>query len=697
MRIYLDTSLEAIFNKGLISQRTLNCLRYARLYTMEDVLKYADKPWDLMNISNFGRKSLTEIEPLMTQVIENYSAQSSGMAGLIFDTLDENVAKVLSEAYEQVPVISNRINRYFKSIYPSVVELHGTVEEGATALLKVHSQFSMQENVEIRRIVANYLECAIRIMDYDSLTEDETYNEYKEASAEVKSKLEYINYEDKVKYYMAEDVKLFFNTHYTKLREKLSVRARNFLNKYAPDFSILALYFEAPMSDYRKMCPGQNMKQTLCEIYDFNQELRAEFDLYWQMEGKELNLAVMQYSYPFLNNDERQFVNDYTFEYGSQPMFYLLYKYMCTSDARSDSIYRQLYGFLDGRERTMNELGEEVGLTRERVRQLITRRMEVHDTDLFNNADWQYYAALLSLPFITCETDEYLQIEEHEKIGKGFRLFARLMQLLGDHDFQIEVETKDGKMDVIRIGNQYETETIGDVTVVINRRMLPSIRVKDSVEYLNHAISSRYTRDTYIDVSDSLGMMSKDERKHAGNLMAYIAKAALGLKVNGNGQILMQKNHVDVFEEIYNILESKGEPMTVDEIFKTFKALYPEHKYTDSSQIRPWLFRHEHIKAIGNTSRYGLDCWDNIFYGTIRDLLVDILSKSDTPVHLQQLLESVKEHYPNTHIKSVEALLDDKHVRFVRFNGDYYGLTSKTYDDSFTEAIVRHRTSVKSQ
>lgn len=39
--------------------------------------------------------------------------------------------------------------------------------------------------------------------------------------------------------------------------------------------------------------------------------------------------------------------------------------------------------------------------------------------------------------------------------------------------------------------------------------------------------------------------------------------------------------------------------MHVEDIFKEFKMRYPDHKYSDASQIKSFLYKHKHIKAIG--------------------------------------------------------------------------------------------------
>ena len=686
MQLNLDTTINALYKNGLISVRTINCLRYAGMNTMEDVLNYAEDPEELLKLRNFGRKSYTEIEPLIRNVRQEHGAPSPQTANEMFEMVGETIGQMLREAYDSLFGEETEMTRYFKSVFPSVVELHSLLVTDNETLTRVREGFSMQENVEYRRVIVTYLDNAINRMVDGKRADNDTYATYKERHAELARKVEVFSYPEKAECFMSAGAREFFKTHYDKMREKLSVRARNFLDHFAPNFQDLVPYFEAPLTDYKKLCPGHNMKHTLTEIYNFNQELKTEFDRYWQMSSDEVLLAMLKHSYPFLSSLERKFVCEHAKVYGVHPLFYLLYNYMRLSDVKNNKVFSLLYGIFDGQERTLNELAEAMSLTRERIRQIVSKKLEVHDNDLIKNDGWKSYDDLLMLPFITEETNEYQHLKEREHLRFDFRVFARLMQLLGDKDFEINVKSNNRSIELLRFAAQYETEIVGNVAVSINRRKMPCIKVKDCIESLNQLVSSRYTNDTRIDVATSLGTMSNEEKADATKLMAYLAKEGLGLEVDKDNRVLVQKNHIDVAEDLYTILARKGEPMSVDELFVAFKEMYPDHKYTKSAQIRSWLFRHPNIKPIGNTSRYGLDSWENVFFGTIRDLLAKLLEESDEPMHIEQLFEAVVEHYPNTKAQSLHwSMADDTLGRFVHFNDDYFGLRSKEYDESFEE------------
>ncbi|MDO4822728.1 MAG: DNA-directed RNA polymerase subunit alpha C-terminal domain-containing protein [Bacteroidales bacterium] len=665
MQIFLDTTIHELFDGKQISARTYNCLRYAGMVTLEDVLNYAESPEELLKLKNFGRKSYTEVVPLFREVQSELKSKQPKTHEEVFALVDETTGEMLGEAYEALFTEDNDVTRFFKACYPSVKELHCMVTDKENNLLEIYGEFTMAENVEIRRMYARYLQDAMnRILD-GRRTDNNTYWEYKSILAELLPRLEEFSYQDKAKFFITPDVRGYLQSVYVSMREKLlSVRAKNFVEHVAPSFEDLVLYFDSALLDYRNLCPGQSMMKTLTEVFNFNKLLKEQFDRYWQMSDEEVQSALLKRDYPYLSSVERRFVMEHAREYGVHPMFFLLYNYMRISEVRSNKIFSLMYGIFDGKERTLNELAENLNLSRERIRQIMSKKLEVHDTALIKNDGWKNYDALFSLPYITADSLEYLLLKEREHLRFDFRVFARLMQLLGE---------------------QYKTEIVGKVVVVINRKKMPSINIGDCIDTLCALVSSRYTNDIRIDVEASLNTMTTEEKTEATKLMSYIAKEGLNLEVDENSRILVHKNHIDVAEDLYTILARRGEPMSVDELFVAFKEMYPDHKYTESAQIRSWLFRHPNIKPIGHTSRYGLDNWGNVFYGTIRDLLMELLKESDVPIHIEQLYNAVTEHYPNTNIKSLKSLLDDPQGRFIRFSDGFYGLSTKTYDDSFIE------------
>ena len=176
------------------------------------------------------------------------------------------------------------------------------------------------------------------------------------------------------------------------------------------------------------------------------------------------------------------------------------------------------------------------------------------------------------------------------------------------------------------------------------------------------------------------------------DVIRYVATEINDAYITEDEKLFLPQNYVDVPEELYNILARKGEPMHFEDIFNEFKARFPNHKYTTSQQIKTHLLKHKHIKSVGKTSRYGLDSWKGIYFGSIRDLLIDLLNASDVPLHIDRLYEGVRKHYPNTTKASLAVTMEDGNLqRFVEFEGNYFGLSVKKYPSEYVEATTIQR------
>ena len=99
------------------------------------------------------------------------------------------------------------------------------------------------------------------------------------------------------------------------------------------------------------------------------------------------------------------------------------------------------------------------------------------------------------------------------------------------------------------------------------------------------------------------------------------------------------------------------------------------------------MYKHKHIKPIGKTSCYALDYWEGIYFGSIRNLLIELLDNSDVPLHIDYLYNSVIKHFPNTTKASIASTMEDENLqRFVEFENSFFGLTVKKYPAKYIVA-----------
>jgi hypothetical protein len=144
-----------------------------------------------------------------------------------------------------------------------------------------------------------------------------------------------------------------------------------------------------------------------------------------------------------------------------------------------------------------------------------------------------------------------------------------------------------------------------------------------------------------------------------------------------------ERNPLDV---VYEILQQNGQPMHLNDIFAEFKKVLPEHKYTDPAELRPYLQKHERISYRNRSSIYTLKEWKHIKAGTIRDAIVEFLTKLNLPQTANDITEYVLQHFPETNFASVRtSMFNDTQNRFSFFNDSLFGLASKEYPTEYEE------------
>jgi len=672
MKFNLDTTIKELHELGIISVRTYNSLHHAGMETLGEILDNIETPMDLLNLRNFGRKSYTEIDAILNQMIREHQDVVPENKEAKFAALGETIIGIITDAYNEVTAGDTEVKAYLQAAYPQPCDMHELVMGDLDNMLVVVEEYTLNENLEIRHSYKKYIELVLSKMEYTQKAENAIYVEYKRKSLNLAIKMENFSYEQISKYFLSPIARDYLEKSYqAQLESILSVRSKNFAAKFLPHFEDLIKYADEPLASYRNICPGQSMMKTLTEIFQFNQKFRREFDRVSKLSDDEIQTEFLKRDYPFLMNRQRLFVFDFIKEHNHAPMFFLMYHYLRLSENRSNKIYCLFHGIFDGKKRTYYEIADAMNLSRERVRQIVYGTIEVQESALANNDGWDYYNELFELPFIYEKTESYVRLKEAEHLPADFEVFASLVSLKAD----------------------FKAEDVEGHTVLTNNKY-SDLKLTDCLDTLFSIIDAKYSTNTYIPIDSVLFTVPEQLRPIIKELIKHITIEIYKVQITEDEKLYLPQNYIDISEELYDILAKKGEPMHVEDIFKVFKTRYPEHKYTEPLQIKSYLYKHKHIKAVGKTSCYALDNWESVYFGSIRDLLVDLLSASDVPLHIDNLYDGVTEHYPNTTKASIAATMEDENLqRFIEFEGSYFGLTSKDYPAEFVPAssIQRYR------
>ena len=662
MTINLNTRISELLHTGIISVRTYNCLYSKNMNTLEDVLESIDNPIDLLKIRGFGKKSYSEMLNVINNVQEELTNLKHTDKEAFLNSLGEEMKNIITKAYNDTLAGDDCIYSYLRTLYPQPINLHEFVMTNSERLLDIADGYTLEENLRIRYAYRNYIYDVKRGMEKVQKTNRKTYRIYKQRLQLMEKKMSEFSYEQRAMHFLSPTASQYVEKVYQNMCEsKMNIRTKNFKNTFLPHFLDLLKYADKPLETYREICSRQKMKKTLTEVFRFNQEFREFFDNVFSLTDEEIREESIKNSYPYLKTAQYHTVFDYMRKHNSLPLFYIMLQGLRSSEMRSDQIYSMLHG-ISGRFWTLHEIADKVGLTVERVRQISMGTINIQTTEIASNEDWKQYANLFEHAYICPQTEEYIKVNEEEKLDISFNTFAYILALVGD----------------------FRVEEVDKHAVLINKNKLGEFKFKDCIDTLQSFVNTKYSKDKYIPIDNVLFTVPEDKREQVRGLIEYIAAEVYNVETTPDKQLFIPQNYIDTPQEVYEILTKHGKPMHVKDIFREFKAKYPNHKYKEALQIKPSLYANEHIKAVGKSSKYALDTWEGVYFGSIRDLLVDLLSKSDEPLHIDTLFKEVVKHYPETNKSSVfSTMFDINRQRFVAFERGYFGLSSKKYSDKY--------------
>ena len=395
------------------------------------------------------------------------------------------------------------------------------------------------------------------------------------------------------------------------------------------------------------------------------------------------NCILFKNSIPLLSESDWGFVFQHFQQQGYQPLFYILYQHLRISEKNRDKAYSLMCGLRDGVKHPLTEIAEQFYLTPTRIKQLVNGKLNVNEAAFMRSADWAHYESLLSLPYITDHTPEWLTVRDREKLPDSIELFYWLIRPKGDWGDQF-CPDRSAENQRRKTWFQYDFVKLCGLELIVNRKAFTHWDYQQCAIALEKEPHKPHYQDKAIAIEDYLGDLSGAQKEDAASLVRYLATAGLGLTVTPDGYIQIPYNAVNIGDALYLILEEQGAPMSAPELIDRLKQRFPDRAIPGVARIRDCMLGHPHIKCIGKSGLYGLDTWDTIFYGTIRDALVEMLRASDEPLPIDTLLEQVKVYFPNTNSKSVRCSMEaDQLNRFVRFQNRYYGLTEKKYSIAY--------------
>jgi hypothetical protein len=543
--------------------------------------------------------------------------------------------------------------------------LYKALQKGATFVLKIYEELGESENLDLRNLYVEFLNKVVTKFEYHGKFDDKTCIYYNEILMFLKKVTISFTYEEILKNFLSSIQKQAMQVQFKRLcNEKLSKRARNLMLSKISSFEDLVPYFDCEISNHSKLSKEFNGKKSLIEIQGLIQEFKNEFLRISSVEDEQLKDDILQHEFSFLSKYHREFVLSYQDKYSHFPYFFMLHSYLYSSLNDKDLIYSMRIGLVDGKIRTLKQIADIFGLTRERVRQILLKYINFHECNFLHQNIIVNYKELFNEPYITVKSKSYLDISKSEELNFNFRTFANLFILIDNSNYKI-----------IEINGH---------SILVSNYLLSIFDIKLTIAVLNKLLASNHSEDTLIPLTTLIKFKgNKIYNEDIINLLTAIINEFYHLEITPEGCIFISQNHIDVRKELFCILQKHGRPMHLKQLFEAFKKKYPQKNFNKPNQLKPYLSNHPHIKHMGKQSMYTLDSWNNVFSGSIRDLIIQEMTKSSRPMTLTNITHKVIKYFPHTNAKSILAsMLNDSLHRFKHLDGGCFGLASKSYVDT---------------
>ena len=653
IREILVTPIEKYFDADIISIRAFNCCQNHDIITVGDLVRY-HKAKGVKSLRNCGKKTAEELMEIINRVDEPHEIQKM-IDQRQYNIVPQPLRAIIEKKHATpLPGFSTQCIESYYSSFDSAVSLYFFF---CVNQYDLPNRFSGLESEELKSY------CYRLLLEICSTAKDEKLTESEPYELLVVAKFSLMFCDDQIA--NAAELndkrtkawKEAVCADYTERISDLSTRTQHVIMEQLPTYKEAIRLFGLSIEELGDcLFPKRLMRKTTDEIFFFLQESKKALLEFDSLDEREIKRQVVAGKYPYLESDDYDHVSDFHEQFGRYPMFFLLRKALSKSKERQDVVFAMSTGLLDGRRRTLEEIGDCYGLTRERIRQILHSVSK----SLFRDKEWKLYH-FKDVTVATEDDELYLNVVRNEKVDISFEVFARVCSL----GFPLKSIKENGEL--FLLNNRFDNQIIDEVCQNI-KHLKSKKRGEDEVVQLDSLLVDVPARsfDTYRQI-----------------LLTIIAKA-YGIIADDNGNMLFPKSPKIGFnkeEELYIILKENGAPMSLTELFEELKRKHPEIKYEEPEQIRWILLHSDRISAIGKTSKYALSEWENVFKGNIRDLIIQILENSSEPVHIDNLMKAILPIYPNTSKNSVLSSMYNDSTRFISIGDGYYGLAKKNYQN----------------
>ena len=285
--------------------------------------------------------------------------------------------------------------------------------------------------------------------------------------------------------------------------------------------------------------------------------------------------------------------------------------------------------------------------------------------------DWNNYDYSKEI-IISKNSPIYIQTKEDECLKCDFLAYAALLRLV----------------------RPYVIICINDTFFAVKERIIDLFDIEKFAKVVQKATLTKSTTIEHISISDYVSSWDNIGKQFQQEIISATSLAlseTLNIKLDEKGIVAIIPQKIDKGVAIVQALEIANRPLSLEELVDSLTSLYPEESWK-AERVTYYARKSPDIALLGKSKCYALKKWEDVYFGSIRDLLIDILGKSEEPLHIDTLADMILQQFPNTNKKSISSTMNnDQYHRFAAFENGYFGLSERKYSDLFIPAVTEQK------
>jgi len=473
----------------------------------------------------------------------------------------------------------------------------------------------------------------------------------------------------------------FTNYHIEEIcdTENLSERTKNVCLKGSLDtlHKILIYYFKNESFKKIRNCGEKTNKELIALSKKYIKEYQIEpedleFSDSFLVFEKFKIFCFENFGIPSTETEkfrEAFFKKDYTL------FSYLIELFKYVLNEREYFIFKHNFGYFDSKDKmTLQSIGDMYDITRERIRQIsqmipykLEEAMELLATEQSFILDLLKYKLKKREDHILIDDETAVQINKKEDVNLTSKFYALIFGILYSR----------------RYGMFQNKEKSYNEYFIIRNDLLRKFDFEGFFNEITERLEKRIEEDYNVSFNELTEKHLKNKDKDILNRSRTICKKIVQdefmLELTYEGMIVFKRNTlIKLSEYITEILDEFQTPMTLKDIHKELVKRTNKAPQNIES-LRSSILSIDNIVAIGKTSTYAMDHWDNVKTGTIKELVKEYLSNYDEPKHISEIADHITK-FRDTNDKNILSNLKlDRSGTFVFFKKSYIGLRDKKY------------------